>query len=133
VTNVLLKYLNLDRRFRLTGVVMLAAGIISIVQLSLQAGYVIMDDKIKIVVVDDHPLFRDGVVYTLKTESDFEVVGQGTTADEAVCLAGDLLPNSSCWISALPGKAVLRRRRTIVTACPATKLSCSPLPPKKMT
>lgn len=38
----------------------------------------------KVVVVDDHPLFRQGLVVALRAESDFEVVGEAGTAVEAL-------------------------------------------------
>jgi two-component system nitrate/nitrite response regulator NarL len=80
-----------------------------------------MGDKIKIVVVDDHPLFRDGVVYTLQTEPDFEVVGQGITADEAVRLVGDILPDLVLLDIGIPGGG-LKAAQTIVTTYPAAKI-----------
>ena len=43
-----------------------------------------MSDKIQLVIVDDHPLFREGVINTLRAEPDLEVVGQGTTAEDAI-------------------------------------------------
>jgi DNA-binding NarL/FixJ family response regulator len=52
-----------------------------------------MASSIQVAVVDDHPLFREGVVNTLSGSPDIEVVGQGSTADDAVRLARDLLPD----------------------------------------
>jgi DNA-binding NarL/FixJ family response regulator len=34
-----------------------------------------MTDKIQLVIVDDHPLFREGLIQTLSAEPDFEIVG----------------------------------------------------------
>jgi two-component system, NarL family, nitrate/nitrite response regulator NarL len=45
-----------------------------------------MNSAIRLVVVDDHPLYRDGVVRTLKEHDGLEVVGQGGSADDAVLL-----------------------------------------------
>ena len=36
-----------------------------------------MNDKIRVVIVDDHPLFREGVATILGNEPAFEVIGQG--------------------------------------------------------
>lgn len=44
-------------------------------------------------VVDDHPLYRDGVVSALESEPDIEVVAQGETALEALHLARDKVPD----------------------------------------
>ncbi len=52
-----------------------------------------MNDKIQIAIVDDHPLFRQGVASILNAEPDIEVVGQGATAEDAISLARDLLPD----------------------------------------
>lgn len=44
-----------------------------------------MTPEFKVVVVDDHPLFRDGVVHTLMSNR-IDVVGEGATADDALRL-----------------------------------------------
>jgi len=45
------------------------------------------DMKARVAVVDDHPLFRQGLVVTLRGEADLEVVGEAGSAAEAVELA----------------------------------------------
>lgn len=52
-----------------------------------------MTKRLRIVVVDDHPLFREGVVQTLEREPDFEVVGTGASASDAILLTRDKMPN----------------------------------------
>lgn len=52
-----------------------------------------MPNKIQVAVIDDHPLFRDGVANSLAASPDIEVVGQGETAEDAIRLAHDLLPD----------------------------------------
>jgi two-component system, NarL family, nitrate/nitrite response regulator NarL len=44
-------------------------------------------DKIRIAVIDDHPLFREGVVSVLNANPAFAVVSQGASADEALTTA----------------------------------------------
>ena len=78
-----------------------------------------MSDKIQIVIVDDHPLFRDGVAHTLAAESDLEIVGQGASADEAIRLAQDLLPDLILVDLNMPGGG-LHAARTISATCPVT-------------
>ena len=41
----------------------------------------------KVLIVDDHLLFRDGLVSLLKSEPDFEIAGTASTVREAVDLA----------------------------------------------
>ena len=42
-----------------------------------------MGEIISIIVVDDHPMFRRGVIDTLEQEADFNVVGQGDNVSDA--------------------------------------------------
>ncbi|MCB1518003.1 MAG: response regulator transcription factor [Hyphomicrobiaceae bacterium] len=48
-----------------------------------------MSQVYRVIVVDDHPLYRDGVARTLDAEDDIDVVATGESADEAVSLAGE--------------------------------------------
>jgi DNA-binding NarL/FixJ family response regulator len=48
---------------------------------------------IRLLVVDDHPVVREGLVAVLEDEADFQVVGAAATADEAVALAARLRPD----------------------------------------
>ena len=44
-------------------------------------------------VVDDHPLYREGVVHAFRSSDRFEVVGEGGTAADAVRLVADNDPD----------------------------------------
>src|SRR5579872_6589931 len=48
---------------------------------------------IRIVIADDHPIFRDGLRRLLETESDLKVIGEASDGIEAVKLAGQLKPD----------------------------------------
>ena len=80
-----------------------------------------MPDLIRIVLVDDHPLFREGVAHTLNAASGFEVVGQGASADEALQLARDLLPDLILLDVDMPGDGI-SVVPAIGAACPVTKI-----------
>ncbi|HEX5418348.1 MAG TPA: DNA-binding response regulator, partial [Chloroflexota bacterium] len=45
-----------------------------------------MTDAIRTIVADDHPLFRDGVVSSLRASGAFAVVGEAPDAETAVRL-----------------------------------------------
>lgn len=50
-------------------------------------------EKIKLVVVDDHPLFRQGVADALSLEPDMEVIGQASGGQEALEMIRSLKPD----------------------------------------
>jgi len=47
----------------------------------------------RVLLVDDHPLFRCGVAQLIAAQSDFEVVGEAASAEEGVSLASALKPD----------------------------------------
>jgi DNA-binding NarL/FixJ family response regulator len=49
--------------------------------------------RLRILVVDDHPLFRQGLHWALTTHADLEIVGAAADAAEALRLAETLLPD----------------------------------------
>jgi len=60
-------------------------------------------EDITIVVVDDHPLFRQGVVNILSLESGFKVVGQAENGLNALSLIRTLRPHIAVMDINLPG------------------------------
>ena len=58
---------------------------------------------IRIVVVDDHPIVRQGLVATLDDEPDFEVVGAASSAEEALALVERQRPDVILLDLELPG------------------------------
>lgn len=81
-----------------------------------------MSEPIRILVADDHPLFREGVLHSLGSEADLEIVGQVASGEEALCLARDLLPDVVLLDIGMPGWGGLVTAEKIATACPATKI-----------
>lgn len=80
-----------------------------------------MSEKIQIVVIDDHPLFRDGVVNTLRSETDFEIVAEGTSAADAIRLAREHLPDLLLLDINIPGGG-LHAVPQIAASSPVTKI-----------
>ncbi len=65
-----------------------------------------MSELIRVVVVDDHPLFRDGVIRSLEESGKFLVVGQGGSADDAVRLSAELTPDVILLDVSMPGSGL---------------------------
>ena len=58
---------------------------------------------IRILVADDHPIVRDGIVALLESAGDVEVVGTAATGLEAVELALELVPDLVLMDLRMPG------------------------------
>jgi len=67
----------------------------------------------KVVIVDDHPLFRQGVVDTISLEEDFVVLGQASAGDEALALIKEKQPQVVILDVNLPGMNGLQVTRAI--------------------
>jgi len=78
-------------------------------------------DKIRLAIVDDHSIFREGMLSVLKTEPDIEIVGQGENAEDAVRLARELLPDIIFLDISMPGGG-LNAAQTIVENYPVVKI-----------
>jgi DNA-binding NarL/FixJ family response regulator len=49
--------------------------------------------RIQVLVVDDHPLFRRGLVWSIESESDMVVAGEAADGQEAIQLSDNLVPD----------------------------------------
>jgi DNA-binding NarL/FixJ family response regulator len=61
---------------------------------------------IRVAVVDDHPLFREGVVHIFAACSDIEVVAQGASARDAVEIARSSKPGVLVLDISIPGGGI---------------------------
>jgi DNA-binding NarL/FixJ family response regulator len=75
-----------------------------------------MTQAIRVAVVDDHPLFREGVTRSLAEIRGFEVVGEGSSSEDAIRLAEEQSPDIVLLDISMPGgglsavRAILQRR-----------------------
>src|SRR5689334_6112929 len=81
-----------------------------------------MSDRISIVVVDDHPLFRQGVVSALQQEPDFQVVGETDSGEQALQLARTLMPQVMLLDVSMTGWNGIQTAEKVSIACPATAI-----------
>lgn len=71
-----------------------------------------MDTPIRIVLADDHPIYREGVARTLADAGGIDVVGQAADGDAAVALVAQLQPDLALLDISMPkggGLAALAR------------------------
>lgn len=81
-----------------------------------------MNEVINILVVDDHPLFRQGVINSLAMDPGFKVVAEADSGEEALMLAQKLLPDLVLLDINMRGWSGILTAEKIATACPATAI-----------
>ncbi len=69
--------------------------------------------RIRVVVVDDHTLVRQGIVGLLESQSDIEVVGQAGSGSDAVAVTLDASPDVVLMDITMPGISGLDATRRI--------------------
>jgi DNA-binding NarL/FixJ family response regulator len=75
-------------------------------------------NEIRILIADDHPLFRDGMHGLLDSVHDTEVVGEATNGEEAVSLAASLQPDVILMDIKMPGINGFAATREILEESP---------------
>ncbi len=73
-----------------------------------------MADGIRVLLVDDHAMFRAGIKALLETDSRITVVGEASTGDEAVDRARELKPDVVVMDLSMPDSNGLEATRRIV-------------------
>jgi DNA-binding NarL/FixJ family response regulator len=78
-------------------------------------------EKIKVMVVDDHPIMRIGVASIVNANSDMSVVAQTGTGEEAVALFQKHKPDITLMDLRLPGMSGVDAIRAIRRTCPGAR------------
>jgi len=79
-------------------------------------------DTLRILVAEDHPLFRKGVISLLSSVPEFEVVGEATSGKEAIACATELQPDVVLMDLQMPGGNGIEATREIVHESPSIRV-----------
>lgn len=75
-------------------------------------------EHIRVLIADDHPLFRDGLRTLLQSVADTEVVGEAATGDEVIARATTLQPDVILMDINMPGINGIEATRRILYTSP---------------
>jgi len=78
--------------------------------------------RIRILVVDDHPIVREGVIRVMSREPDMEVIGEAGDGEEALAQARRLRPNLILMNVHMPGCNGIRATASILAEMPRVKV-----------
>jgi DNA-binding NarL/FixJ family response regulator len=73
---------------------------------------------LRILIADDHPLFRGGLRALLGAVSETELAGEATTGEEAVALAAELQPDAIVMDLQMPGVSGVEATRRVLDTSP---------------
>ena len=79
-------------------------------------------EVLRVVVADDHPVYREGLTMVLGSLAGVEVVGEAGDGHEAVRLAEELSPDVVLMDLSMPGLGGVEATREVVARCPATQV-----------
>jgi DNA-binding NarL/FixJ family response regulator len=80
------------------------------------------DEAIKVLIVDDHALFRRGLQMVLEGETDIDVVGEASDGQEAAKTAEDTTPDVVLMDVRMPKRSGIEATRVIKEVLPSTKI-----------
>lgn len=79
-------------------------------------------EKVRILIVDDHPMAREAMKAILSEEPTFQIVAEAETASEAIQLTEDYMPDLILMDIQLPDKSGIEATRTIKSSFPYVKI-----------
>jgi DNA-binding NarL/FixJ family response regulator len=79
-------------------------------------------DTLRILVAEDHPLFRKGMISLLSSVPEFEVIGEAATGEEAVVRAAQLQPDVILMDLQMPQVNGIEATRRILQESPSVRI-----------
>jgi len=79
-------------------------------------------EPLRVLIADDHPIFRNGMAALLATVPDIEVVGEAASGDEAITGAAVLQPDVVLMDLQMPGIGGVEATRQILYASPHIRI-----------
>ncbi len=79
-------------------------------------------DPIRVLIADDHALFRRGLEMVLAEEDDIDIVGQASDGTEAVAVAGESLPDVVLMDIRMPKSSGIEACRATKEVAPSAKI-----------
>ena len=79
-------------------------------------------DPIRVLIADDHALFRRGLEMVLKEEPGIELVGKASDGAEAVQMAGEVLPDVVLMDVRMPKITGIEAARQVKEVAPSAKI-----------
>ena len=80
------------------------------------------DERIRVMIVDDHSIVRVGLKQVLELSGEFEVVGQAADGEEAIRVAAEVSPEVVVMDVIMPGKDGVEACREIMESAPETRV-----------
>jgi len=74
-----------------------------------------MPDEIRVLLVDDHPIFLQGLVWVIENEADIKIVGKAENGEAALEIIQDQKPDIVYWMSRCPALMGLRSPKSLST------------------
>ncbi len=79
-------------------------------------------ESLRVLIADDHPLFRHGIAVLLSATPDLEVVGEATSGEEVIFLAATLQPDVILMDIQMPGVNGIEATRRILHTSPTIRV-----------